>query len=279
MLVQSALLIFGYPDWKLFRDKIDKPSSSADSTKTATLHAVYTGETWNAPSLAELEKDPDHEQLLLGRELIANTSKYFGPKGSIAPISNGMNCQNCHLQAGTVPFGNNFGAVAATYPKYRGRSGRMEDVYKRIDDCFERSLNSKAPANGSREKEAIAAYINWLGKKEKKGEKPKGSGILELAYLDFNHGAGLYLLSRMAGYIKTNMPLGATYLQPQLTDEEAWDLAAYINSLPRPSKDLKKDWPKVEEKPVDHPFGPYTDSFSESQHKFGPFAEIAKRRK
>jgi thiosulfate dehydrogenase len=48
-----------------------------------------------------------------------------------------------------------------------------------------------------------------------------------------------------AGYVKYNMPLGATYENPQLTDEEAWDLAAYVNNLPRPSKDLSKDWPNI----------------------------------
>jgi thiosulfate dehydrogenase len=50
-----------------------------------------------------------------------------------------------------------------------------------------------------------------------------------------------YRISRFAGYVKYNMPLGATYENPQLTDEEAWDLAAYVNNLPRPSKDLSKD--------------------------------------
>jgi thiosulfate dehydrogenase len=32
------------------------------------------------------------------------------------------------------------------------------------------------------------------------------------------------------------------------TDEEAWDLAAYVNNLPRPSKDLSKDWPNISKK-------------------------------
>lgn len=90
----------------------------------------------------------------------------------------------------------------------------------------------------------------------------------------YNHGAGLYRLSRFAGYIKANMPLGATYKAPLLSDEEAWDLAAYVNSMPRPSKDLSKDWPKIEEKIFDHPFGPYADAFGEEQHKYGPFKPI-----
>jgi thiosulfate dehydrogenase len=95
----------------------------------------------------------------------------------------------------------------------------------------------------------------------------------------YNSGAGLFRLSRFAGYVKSNMPNGATYNKPQLTDEQAWDVAAYVNSQNRPAKDLSKDWPKISGKPVDHPFGPYADKFSETQHKYGPFEEIAALKK
>jgi thiosulfate dehydrogenase len=37
-----------------------------------------------------------------------------------------MNCSNCHLDAGTKPWGNNYGSVFSTYPKKRGRSGQMK---------------------------------------------------------------------------------------------------------------------------------------------------------
>jgi thiosulfate dehydrogenase len=95
----------------------------------------------------------------------------------------------------------------------------------------------------------------------------------------YNDGAGLYRLSRFAGYVKSNMPFGATSENPQLTDEEAWDVAAYVNSQVRPKKDLSKDWPKIASKPVDHPFGPYADGFSEKQHKYGPFGPIEEWKK
>ena len=63
--------------------------------------------------------------------------------------------------------------------------------------------------------------------------------------------------------------------KPVLTDEEAWDIAAYISSMPRPEKKFSQDWPDISKKPVDHPFGPYADHFSEFQHKYGPFNAIA----
>jgi thiosulfate dehydrogenase len=92
----------------------------------------------------------------------------------------------------------------------------------------------------------------------------------------YNDAAGLYRLSNFAKYVKYNMPLGADHRHPQLSDEEAWDLAAYVNSQPRPHKSTPSDWPDVSKKPIDHPFGPYADAFSEQQHKYGPFKEMKK---
>jgi cytochrome c553 len=54
----------------------------------------------------------------------------------------------------------------------------------------------------------------------------------------YNIGAGLFRLSRFAGYVKNNMPQGVTWENPQLTDEEAWDVAAYVNAQQRPDRDL-----------------------------------------
>ena len=70
------------------------------------------------------------------------------------------------------------------------------------------------------------------------------------------------------------MPLGVTHGNALLTDEEAWDVAAFVNSQIRPSKNVVGDWPKIEEKPFDHPYGPYADSYDEKQHKYGPFTAI-----
>jgi thiosulfate dehydrogenase len=90
----------------------------------------------------------------------------------------------------------------------------------------------------------------------------------------YNKGAGLFRLSKFAAFVKSNMPYGVSYENPFLTDEEAWDVAAFVNSMPRPEKDLSGDWPDITKKPFDHPFGPYADGFTEEQHKFGPFDPI-----
>jgi len=82
-------------------------------------------------------------------------------------------------------------------------------------------------------------------------------------------------LINAANFVHLNMPNGVDYTNPQLKPEDAWDVAAYVISQPRPRKSgLDKDFPALLEKPVDVPYGPYADSFSAEQHKYGPFAPI-----
>lgn len=283
--------------------------------------ASNTAFEWIAPDTGTLTFSEEDNLIRYGRDLIAQTAYYLGPRGKVATISNGMNCQNCHLDAGTKAWGNNYSAVFSTYPRFRERSGTSENIYKRVNDCLQRSLNGKALDTNSREMQAIAAYMKWLGKDVPRNISPGGSGIQALPFLDrpadpekgqiiyaqhcqrchaadgrgllneeknmyvypplwgdssYNIGAGLYRLSRFAGYVKANMPFDAPKLSRYLTDEEAWDVAAYVNSQPRPYKNFDKDWPNIAGKPIDHPFGPYADEFSEKQHKYGPFGPIAK---
>lgn len=87
----------------------------------------------------------------------------------------------------------------------------------------------------------------------------------------FNDGAGLHRVLTAARFIKARMPLG----RPDLTDDEAFDVAAYVNSKPRPEMaNLDRDYPDRSKKPVDTSYGPYGDSFPLSQHQFGPFGPI-----
>jgi thiosulfate dehydrogenase len=301
-------------------------SSTDQATPLEAGKAAPPPVPWTGPAASQIPiySHPQGKLIWYGYELIANTAYYLGPKGKVLQTSNGMNCQNCHLDAGTKPFGNNYGAVASTYPKFRERSGTMESIEKRVNDCFERSMNCKALDTAGREMQAIVAYIQWLGHKVPKGEKPYGSGIMELPYLtraadpvrgqtvfvnhcarchgndgqgtatldgvgyefpplwgphSYNDGAGLYRLSRFAGYVYNNMPNTINWHHPELSVEQAWDVAAFVNTQPRPKKDLSQDWPNMAGKPVDHPFGPYADTFDEKQHKYGPFGPIVAARK
>ncbi len=291
-------------------------------TKTGNdIPAASIDSTWYAPSLYldQVTKGKEREMIMYGEQLVANTSKFFGPNGSVAHTSNGMNCQNCHLDAGTLPWGNNYGAVYATYPRYRARSNSVENIYKRINDCFERSLAGKALDTNSYEIKSMYAYMKWLGKNVPPGKKPYSSGLPpppfmtrpankengQVVYVNmcqrchgsngegltrgdgsyqypplwgnnsYTDGAGLYRVIRFASFVKSNMPFDqATHANPALTNEQAWDVAAFVNSQPRPHKDQTDDWKIVSKKAIDEPFGPYADPFSEEQHKYGPFGPI-----
>lgn len=292
---------------------------SADKT-TTKADTVWRG--WGKNQI--IANSETGKQVWYGHELIANTSYYLGPKGTVASITNGMNCQNCHLDGGTVPFGNNFGKVYSTYPKFRARNNGVQTIYDRINDCLERSLNGKAMDSSTPELQAIYTYIKWLGSDVKKGEERGGTSIMKLPYLDraadsvkgklvytancqschgangegqpkmessgyvypplwgehsYNDGAGLYRIGSFAGFVKNNMPFGSDYHHTKLTNEEAWDVAAFVNSMPRPHKEQSEDWHNISKKPIDFPFGPYADEFSEQQHKYGPFQPISDAQK
>ena len=96
----------------------------------------------------------------------------------------------------------------------------------------------------------------------------------------YNVSAGLNRIRNLSGFIYDNMPNNlASHQKPVLTEEHAWDVAAFIISKPRPEKFFKEDWPNIKTKPIDYAFGPYSDSFSEKQHQFGPFQDIAELHK
>lgn len=298
--------------------------ANAVEDKASGIQAQPPSAFWQPADVFAISDIKKSDEVLYGRDLIIHTAYYLGPKGRIAQQTNGLNCQNCHLDAGTKPFGNNYGSVASTYPKVRARSGKMESIEKRINDCFERSLNGKPLKENSREMQAMVAYMKFLGENVKKGEKAAGSGLKDLPFLDraadpkkgkavyelrcaschqvngqgmidgigqsyiypplwgphsFNDAAGLSRISNMAKYVKYNMPLGVSHDSPELSDEDAWDVAAYIESKPRPHKAVPQDWPDISKKPIDHPFGPYADQFSELQHKYGPFTAMKKAKK
>jgi len=300
------------------------PSAQKKALINSSSNQYKEGEEWIAPDENEIPYDSNGDLIRYGKELIVNTSKYLGPKGVVAQISNGMNCQNCHIDAGKQNFANPFSGVKNNYPKFRDRSGRIESYEFRVNECMQRSMNGQALDSLSLEMRAMVAYVTWMGKIVPKGIRPMGMGTQmppllnraadpskgKIVYLNhcqrchgengqgvlasdattyiypplwgensFNISAGMYRLSYLAGFIKNNMPYQeATWKEPKLTDEEAWDVAAYVASQPRPQKRFAYDWPNLSKKPFDFPFGPYTDNFQEQQHKYGPFEPIKKEK-
>ncbi len=307
--------------------------NNSDTSSTSLAELFEDEHLWTAPDTASIPKNDEGKLIWYGRRLMIHTAKYFGPKGSLSHSTNGLSCQNCHLDAGTRPYGNNLGAVNSTYPKFLPRAGSVVTIAEKINECFSRSLNGTQIDTAGKEMKAYLTYIKWLGKDFKKGdagsggikapkfinraadpEKGKllfdqlcsrchgndGQGQLVVDVLkdenkqqggnattddlyyypplwgshSFNGVATLYRLSKFAGFIQNNMPYPMDYKTSILKDEQAWDIAAYVNSRERPINDHSKDYIDFSKKPFDFPFAPYADKFTEEQHKFGPYTEM-----
>jgi thiosulfate dehydrogenase len=278
---------------------------------------------WSPPDIATLGNDPFGKLVTYGHALLTDTANQIGPAAANPAMryaGNDLNCQNCHLQAGTRPYAVPLVGVWGQFPQYRGREGEVTTLENRINGCMERSMNGRALPLESREMKAFAAYVKWLSTGIPDGARLTGAGLLGVkepgraadlthgakVYADvcaachgedglgrrtdggvgyqfpplwgrdsYNNGAGMTRLLTAAAFAKYNMPIGTTFEAPLLSDDDAYDVAAYVNSQQRPEmSDLERDFPNRLQKPVDTAYGPYADGFSAEQHKYGPFEPI-----
>lgn len=247
-------------------------------SEESTVNALFA-----PPSPETIPGDLRGEQIRLGYKMIVDTQEY-GKRY----VGNALNCTNCHLDAGLNPNSASFVGISILYPQYRERAGRQMTLADRINECFERSMNGKPLPPDSVKLTGIVAYIEWLsqnmppgsavpwrgiprltsthqpnplsGKKvyEKKClfcHGSDGQGTLAAPPLwgprSYNIGAGMARISVAAAFIKANMPRGWGWT---VTDDEAVDAAAYINTQPRPDfPDKIHDWPNGG-KPADAPY-------------------------
>lgn len=93
----------------------------------------------------------------------------------------------------------------------------------------------------------------------------------------YQPGSSMHRVIKQAQWLKANMPYDkATWDKPFLSDAEAMDIAAFVNDDSRHQRpDVKNfDYPHVEEKALDYDKGPFADTFSTAQHKFGPYQPV-----
>jgi thiosulfate dehydrogenase len=250
---------------------------------------------WTVPEIGALPDDANGRQVRRGRDLITATYAHIGPEVSDPAkrfAGNNLACSNCHLNAGTVKFGIPLFGLFGEFPVYSARLGAEITIEQRLNSCMTRSMNGRAlPVDGPELDRAAdpvrgkALYTNTcVVCHGNNGEGIRRSlPTVDLGYMvpplwgndSFNDGAGMSRLITAANFIHFNMPHGTDYLNPQLKPEDAWDIAAYMISQPRPRKSgLDQDFPDLLAKPVDTPYGPYADGFTAEQHKYGPFAPI-----
>lgn len=196
-------------------------------------------------------------------------------------VGGGLRCVSCHLDEGRRAQGSWVG-VYGRYPQYRARSGTVETIEYRVNDCFRRSLNGAAlPVDGPDLRD-IVAYLAFLSRGTAIGAPAapadsrwagltpdpaaggrffastctrchgvNGEGSDKAPPLwgprSFNIGAGMTRLRTAAGFIRANMPFDRAVI---LTDQQAIDVAAYINARPRPDFPGKeRDWPHADAPP------------------------------
>ena len=229
------------------------------------------------PAANTVPPGPLGDAIKLGRKTAEQTSP-------------GLSCTSCHLQGARMPNAAPWVGLWGVYPEYEARSGRVITLADRINECFRRSMNGKPLPLDSVAMRGLLSFIWWLstdvptgvsvtGRGFKSIEAPKpadpvkgrtlyvekcaachgasGQGLTgaggQMVFpalwgpRSFNIGAGMARLDTAAAFVKAKMPLGGV----TLTDQEAYDVAAYFTVQPRPDYKAKKaDWPNGD-KPKD----------------------------
>lgn len=233
------------------------------------------------PVEASAVAGPLAETIELGRRLVAETPTHPLTRDL---VGSALACTSCHLDNGTHPTAAPFLDVATAYPAWAPREGRVITLEDRILNCFMRSCNGTRPPQGSRVAVALTAYISSLSAgrpMRMNAEGPHGPRRVPALALDaaaarpevgarlyaercggchgddgagtddgppvwgprsFNTGAGLSKNANLGAWLKVAMPLD----DATLTEQEALDIAAWVNSHPRPEFRLEAHLPPPE---------------------------------
>ncbi len=227
-------------------------------------------DAFEPPPEAALPANPeDAAAVLLGERIFSNTPKYAAKY-----TGNALSCRNCHTDRGRNPVSSPMWAAVPQYPKFRSKNHRINSLAMRIEGCFRYSQNGTPPPADSETMVALMSYMNWLATGLPVGIKPKASGYPALAApgsppdrdrgravyaadcalchgddgqgsivagasvipplwgpQSYNWGAGMHAPDKAAAFIYANMPFGAP---GTLTPQQAWDVAAWVDSHPRP---------------------------------------------
>ncbi|HEY9199718.1 MAG TPA: c-type cytochrome [Gammaproteobacteria bacterium] len=236
---------------------------------SAPVHAQDRRVAFEPPDEDTVPDDAFGRLVREGKDLFVNTQTLRGRY-----VGNGLRCVNCHLDAGRRANSSPLWAAYTMYPAFRGKTGRVDTFDMRVQGCFVYSMNGKAPPPGSRVLTALTVYAYWLATNAPVGVSLPGRGYPQLdkpaeapdirrgadvfaqkcalchgadalgtqvdgSYVfpplagkdSYNWGAGMHRIDTAAAFIKANMPLGRPN---SLSDQEAWDVAAFINSRERP---------------------------------------------
>lgn len=292
-------------------------AAEADANKLAVQEELPNTTAAVYPRPPAWDKLPEGE---FGEKVVRGY-KSFVDTQSLAPqyTGNGLNCVNCHTDAGRKENSAPLWAAYMSYPVFRAKNNRINSFEERMQGCFQFSMNGTPPDYGADALVDLSAYAYWLAQGTLTGEDfdpadmevPSDADLLKggkredfpfmEAYLDnggskepalpgraypetpepelapdiargkqvfeqecsvchgengegqqvnnhyvfpplwgpdsYNWGAGMQRVNTAADFIKHNMPLG----QPnKLTDQQAWDVAMYIDTRDRPQDPRNK---------------------------------------
>lgn len=212
--------------------------------------------------------------------------QYIAREGHVVSLEDRINgCMQRSMNGKPLPLGSREMRAIVAWIRYLSDGVPIGHPSKERGSAAIPLLDRRAdPAKGAEVyTEFCAACHRADGKGQRNGVvgDAKGYAFPPLWGPDsYNIGAGMARVITAAGFAHGNMPNGTSWDSPILSVAQAFDVAAYMESQPRPfMAGLAADYPIRAEKRIDTPYGPYGDTFSADQHKFGPFGPIEQTRK
>lgn len=241
----------------------------AKTPVSAPTVSIASGAAFEPPLPEAIPDGPYGDVVRRGHDIFVDTQA-----NAKAFVGNGLNCVNCHLDAGRKAGAAPLWAAFPMFPAYRDKNHKVNSMEDRLAGCFTFSMNGKSPAYDSPEMVALVTYSAWLAKGAVLGAELPGRGYPELEKSELSpdatrgaaafearcaicHGAdgqGLkqgdtYAFpplwgpqSYNAGAGMHNVATAAAFIRANmplgrggtLSIQDAWDISAYINAQSRP---------------------------------------------
>jgi len=164
-----------------------------------TLLTNASAEEWAVPNVDALPMDTFGRTVRTGRDLIVHTAATIGPDATDPAkrySGNGLECQSCHLEAGTRKFALPFAGIWGVFPLFIGRENEVRTLEDRINGCMERSMNGRALPPDGPEMKAMLTYIRFISDGVPTGHSAEGRATpplpLPTAASDPKHGAVVF---------------------------------------------------------------------------------------